>query len=304
VGAAGFIDGPRVSARFSNPVNIAVRGDGNIYVADFDNGAVRVITPEGTTTTLVKQANFSRPFGMVFTPTDELYVQTDRNSLGADLGALWRIDLGTGFAALVLDDVGRARGLASLSDGRLVLADSAASSLRIYNPASQSLSNLAGQPNAPGFADGTGAAARFNRPMDLLVTGNNEIYVADSENHRIRHVTLSGVVTTLAGSGVRGSADGPLLAAMLDTPIGLAIDSNANLFVSEFDSGRIRKIENTLVKTVAGSDQGFADNSDPLLARLFTCEGLAYEAPYLYLADGNGGTDATYNRVRRLDLGD
>ena len=177
---AGYVDGTRNFSLFHNPVNVAIGFDGNIYVADFDNGLVREVTPAGVATTLVKQTGFSRPFGMAFTPDGAFYVQTDRNSAGAATGALWRISLDSGVATLIRDDVGRVRGLASLSDGRLVLADKFAHTLRIYDPVVDVMYALAGQNNAPGFSNGIGSAARFLEPLDVVVDSSDVIYVADS----------------------------------------------------------------------------------------------------------------------------
>jgi sugar lactone lactonase YvrE len=301
--ASGFVDGPREVALLNNPVNVVMGPSGNLFVADFDNGVVREVTPEGETTTLVQQAGFSRPFGMAVTPSGALFVQTDRNSMGAPTGALWSVAPGSGVASLELDDVGRVRGIASLSDGRLILADVFAHTLRIYDPATGSESPLAGQSNTPGYADGPGATARFNSPLDVVVGSGNQIFVADSENHRIRRVTLGGAVTTIAGTGTPGSTNGPLLTASFATPVGLALDGEA-IFVSEFGSGTIRMAAAGSVTTIAGTTPGFADHSDPMLARLNVCEGLAFKTPFLYIADGNGGTDGPFHRVRRLDLGD
>ncbi len=106
---AGFLNGPREFALLSNPVNVLVGPSGDIFVADFGNNAIRQITPTGETSTLVRQPGFNRPFGMVFTPGGELFVQTDRSSLDADTGALWKVALDTGIATLELDDTGRWR---------------------------------------------------------------------------------------------------------------------------------------------------------------------------------------------------
>jgi hypothetical protein len=239
---------------------------------------------------------------MTFTPSGVFYVQTDRTSLGGEGGAIWEVDPDTGVATLELDNAGRVRGMETLSDGRLVLADAQAHTLSIYDPTTDTMTPLAGSPGLADFADGSGAAARFNRPLDVAVTSSDEIYVADAFNHRIRHVTLAGVVTTVAGDGTEASTDGNALSSSLNTPAGLALDGDTTLMISEFDSGLIRQLSAGALTTIAGSSPGFADNTDPLLGQLFVCEGIDFAAPYLYISDGNGGTGALFNRVRRLDL--
>lgn len=298
----GMFDGARDFSLFRNPVNLVVGPSGDIYVADFGNNAVRVVSPLGVTTTLLQQQSFFRPFGMTFTPAGDFYVQTDRSSTDQDTGALWQVALDTGVATLVADDVGRVRGLASLSDGRLVMADAVEHTVKIFNPGTGSTITIAGLANTPGFADGTGAAARFNRPLDVVVTSTDDIYVADSENHRIRYVTLAGVVGTVAGNGVAASVDGNALVASFVKPAGLALDNDSTLYISEFSSGLIRKLRFGAITTIAGSTPGFADNAEPLQGQLYVGEGIDIALPYLYIADGNGGTADLYHRIRRLVL--
>lgn len=299
----GFIDGPRTAALLNNPVNVHVGPGGNVYVADFDNGVVRKVTPAGLTTTLVQQANFNRPFGMVFDANGVFYVQTDRNSLDQSTGALWTVALDTGVATLAIDDLGRVRGLAALSDGRIAMADVEAHTLQIFDPLSGIITPLAGQAGSPAHVDGTGAAARFNRPLDIVVNVNDELFVADSENNRIRHVTLAGVVTTIAGNGVENNTDGPALTSSIAKPAGLAL-LGERLFISEFDSGQVRLFADGTLSTVAGTIPGFADNADPLLGLLNQNEGIDVDGTgtYLYIADGNGGDDGPFHRVRRLEV--
>lgn len=91
------------------------------------------------------------------------------------------------------------------------------------------VSTLAGLAGTAGSADGAGAAARFNKPMDLAVDAAGTLYVADTDNHTIRKVTAAGVVTTLAGAaGTAGSTDGPGATARFAYPAGIAVVS-ANL---------------------------------------------------------------------------
>lgn len=298
----GLLDGPRDFSLFSNPVNMLVGPNGNIYVADLENNAIREVTPAGVTTTLVRQPGFQRPFGMAFTPSGDFYVQTDRNSAGISNGALWLVDVDTGVASLERENIGFKRGLASLSDGRLVMADLLVHTVSIYDPVAGSVTLLAGLANTPGFVDGTGNVARFDRPKDVVVTSADVIFLADSNNHRIRRIDLAGVVTTVAGDGTAGTTDGAALSASFDAPSGLALDGDDVLYICEFQSGFIRKMDSGNVSTVAGSTPGFADNSDPLLGQLKYCEGADFASPHLYFSGGNAGVGSElFHRVRRLD---
>jgi sugar lactone lactonase YvrE len=285
--------------------------DGNIYTADFGNNSIRRITPSGMVSTLIEQSSFRRPFGMIFAADGTLYVQTDTNDTGGlstTTGTVWRVDLDSGDATVVARNVGRPRGLAQLSDGRLVLAEGPRHSVLLLDPdaASPTPTLLAGSNDAAlsGYVDGTGSAARFNRPQDVVVI-DDEIYVADRENHRIRKITLDGVVTTLAGSGTPGNQDGSMAQASFNRPQGLAGDDAGNLYVSDLDGYRIRKIDvgSGLVTTIAGSGTpGHLDAEDPMQAQFFGLEGIDVGDSYLYAADGSRGENEPYHRVRRVSL--
>ena len=114
-----------------------------------------------------------------------------------------------------------------------------------------SVSLLIGTAGGPGNLDGAGAAARFNGPSGLALGPTGDLYVADSGNARIRKVTPAGVVTTVAGSGPFGFADGPASQATFCDPQRIAIGPDASIFV--IDKTRVRKIEaNGTVRTIAG----------------------------------------------------
>ena len=157
------------------------------------------------------------------------------------------------------------------------------------------VSNLAGNGTAA-FANGTGIAARFNGPCYLALDSAGVIYVTDSYNYRIRKITPNGVVTSLAGSGTKGFANGTGTAARFDNPRGLAIDSAGNIYVGDSGNNRIRRITSSgAVTTFAGSGtQGFQDGT-ATAARFNSPYGLALDnAGNVYVADFNN------HRIRKI----
>ncbi len=308
-GDAGYVDGSRAIARFNNPVNVAVGPDGNIYVADFDNNKVRVVDTSGNTSTVISQSGFAHPFGLAFVGST-LYVQTDANPQGQHTdgsltGTIWVVDLSSKTATPIAQGMGRPRGLTALSDGRLAASDFEHHVIQIIDPKSGQVATLAGTMNAAGFADGTGAAARFSIPYGMVQRKDGTLVVCDAGNNRLRVVTLTGQVTTLAGTGTAGFADGAMGTAMLKGPEGIAIDDNGDLFIADTLNFRVRKISGSTISTVAGDGTaGFADNTDPLQAQFYGLEGVAVtsDGTTIYVADGTRGDPVMFNRVRVVKL--
>lgn len=130
------------------------------------------------------------------------------------------------------------------------------------------VSTIAGSPvqaSIP-FSDGQGTAATFNfnfgvsvvpGPTNVLGAGN--IVVADGNNHRLRLVTPTGLVTTLAGSGVSGFSDGLSSAAQFNQPYGVDVDAAGAVWVADSGNRRIRVVTSGVVTTVVGSTNGFSD---------------------------------------------
>lgn len=306
----GASDGPADSAMFSNPTQVAIGPGGELIVADFDNFALRRIATDGTVSTLTRQSGFIRPFGLAFTPQGSLFAQTD--GVGNDIstvtnytGALWQVDTASGQATLVAEELGRPRGLASLPDGRLALSDPVRHCVRLFDPATGQITVLAGQIDIAGYLDGDGTNARFSGPYGIALRPAGDLVLADYFNHRIRIVTLAGHVSTLAGDGVPGMHDGPANAARFRHPQDVAVDSNGNVFVSDAGNHRVRIITSQgTVRTVAGSGvAGFADG-EGTVAQFFGQEGIdsSPDGKTVYVADGNGGSDEPYHRVRRITL--
>lgn len=305
---AGAVDGASAVARFANPVNVAVDPQNTTYVADFDNGRVRRIDAQGNVTTIVQQANFNTPFGICLTKSGVLYLETDGNDLGArdaTTGTIWKVDLAAKKATVVVRNTGRPRGLLALDDGRLVLSDLDHHTLRVLNPTSGQITLLAGKNDSPGLANGTGAAARFSRPYGVARATNGDLLVADTNNHSIRRVTLAGVVTTVAGTGVAGYLDGSSSVARFNTPQAVATDAAGSIYVSDNGNHRIRKIDKVgNVSTIAGDGKAGFKDGQGVACEFFGQEGMAItpDGSALIVADGTGGDDVPYNRIRRVTV--
>ena len=145
------------------------------------------------------------------------------------------------------------------------------------------VTTLAG--SSSGFAEGTGAAAQFAQPYTAAVDADGNVYIADTNNHRIRKITPAGVVTTLAGS-TQGDADGTGVAAQFNYPYGVAADAAGNVYVADTHNHKVKKITPAgVVTTVAGSTGGSADGTGAA-AQFYYLTGVAVAGDgTIYVAD-------------------
>ena len=255
-GDQGFADGTGNSANFRRVRGIAVISNSNFVVADTFNNRIRLVTPQGVVTTIAGSnqgfsndtgtaARFDTPYGVAVFPNSNIVV-ADRNNnrirLVTPQGVVTTI-AGNGIPDFVNDIGTTARfhlpsGVAVLSNGNIVVADTNNHRIRLITPNSN-VTTLAG--SNQGFSNGTGTAARFNEPRGIAVLSNGNIIVADSGNHSIRLVTPEGVVTTIAGSN-GGFANGIGIAASFSNPQGVTVYPNGNIVVADSGNNRIRQI--------------------------------------------------------------
>ena len=152
---------------------------------------------------------------------------------------------------------------------------------------SAAVTTLAGTAGSSGSADGTGTAATFNQPYDGTVDNGN-LYVTDFGNHLIRKIVISsGVVTTLAGTGSSGSADGTGTAASFYSPGGITSDGT-NLFVAGINNHIIRKIviSSGVVTTFAGTGSTGSSDGTGTAASFNFPFGITNDGTNLFVVDG------------------
>ncbi|MNX74063.1 Serine/threonine-protein kinase PknD [compost metagenome] len=177
--------------------------------------------------------------------------------------------------------------------GNIIVADRDNFKIRKITP-DGTVSTLAG--STAGFADGIGNAAKFMQPLDVVADGEGNVYVADNTAHRIRKVTPSGTVTTLAGDGTAGFLDGTGTQAKFRNPSGLTLDQQGNIIVADRLNHRIRKITPAgIVTTVAGAGTTGLLDADVLTAK--------FADPYGVVVDATGNilvSELTNARIRKI----
>jgi cysteine-rich repeat protein len=189
------------------------------------------------------------------------------------------------------------------SAGNVFIADTAAFRVRRRDAATGLMTTFAGTGTSGSLGDGGAAtSAQLTRPYGLTVDGFGNVYIADSSAHRVRRVDAStGVITTIAGTGVSGSSGdgGPAAAARLNAPSGVAVDGLGNLFIADRNNYRVRRVDGItgVITTYAGTGNGpFSGDDGPATSAVLQPLRVAIDpAGDLYV------TDANSDRVRKID---
>jgi sugar lactone lactonase YvrE len=252
------------------------------------------------------------PSALVFDPQGNLYLAETANHLIRKVDTNGHITTiaGTGTQGFSGDggqattaDLDSPQGLALDIAGNLYIADTHNCRIRKLNLTTGIITTIAGN-TSPGFDGDNGPAtsAHLNLPTALAFDTAGSLYLADTGNDRIRKVSATGTITTIAGTGTQGfSGDGgQATAATIDTPTGIAVDTTGNLYLADTHNHRIRKITTAtgIITTIAGTATfGYGgDNASATSAHLALPQGITLDpSGNLYLAD------AANHRIRRID---
>ncbi len=301
-GSVGFVNGSGAAARFNTPAGVAVDGSGNIYIADYGNSYIRVMTPSGAVSNFT--GGFFGPTGVAVDATYVYVADTPSN-------VVYRVPISTKVSAVYAGNSshsGSANGtgtaaqfwapglLAIDSSSNLYVPEINNNSVRRID-SSAAVTTVAG---AIGSADGAGTAARMDGPRDLAFDTTGNLYVADEFNNTIRKLVYASgtwTVSTLAGTpGVYGSADGTGAAAQFSNPSGITtytLSGTTTVYVADSLNNTIRAITPAgVVSTLAGTagSPGNADGTGAT-ARFRSPRGIVTDgAGNLYVADSSNHT--------------
>jgi len=276
-GGGGFQDGSGATAVFSFGLDpsdlngIAADADGNLYVADAKNDAIRKIASDGVVTTFAgrpgepgsrddgaaSRSLFRNPAGVAVDDLGNLYVADRGNrtirkitngsviTIAGKAGVSGNVD-GMGSVARFTDPIG----IAVDADRNVYVTDNQTVRVITTNGVVSTVAGMAGQ---PGIVDGAGSAARFSYPNGIAAGSDGTLYVVDWFSGRIRTITRSGVVKTLAGNSPSSQ--------VFDGPTGIAADRDGNVYVADTYNGRITRVtRNGIVTPISG--QRFGANRD------------------------------------------
>lgn len=265
----GSEDGPGSTARFIQPMGICTDGLGFLYVTDWANNRIRKINiATAAVSTLAGNtkgyfdasgaaAMFDHPYAICYGGNGDLFITDSGNH------KIRKIVIATGLVTTVAgstqgysDGIGAAtqfnnpQGVCSDLNGHLYVTDLFNNKIRKIDLANSAVTTIAG--STQGYVNGNGTATKFSSPTGICMDSNDNIYVSDSGNNRIRKISPTAEVTTLAGIS-QGKIDGTIAVASFYSPNGICIDSNGIFYIVDSGNHRIRIITGALLATTKNS---------------------------------------------------
>ena len=268
-GTAGFSGdgGAAVSAELWAPYGVALDASGNLFIVDFNNYRIRKVTAGGIISTFA--GNGTSGYNDYTGPATSASIKP--------------------------------YGIATDASGNLFLSDFYYR-IRKVTPDGV-MTTVAGNGSGVLGDGGPATSAGIYGPTGVALDAAGNLFISDTGNHRVRKVSVSGIITTVAGNGTQGfSGDGgPAISASISTVIGVAVDAAGNLLIADSGNGRIRKVSASgIISTVAGDGiQGFSgDGGTATAASLSSPAGIAVDAAgNLFIADDGNG------RIRKVSAG-
>jgi uncharacterized protein (TIGR03437 family) len=311
--SGGGDGGLAVGASLSYPAGLAFDSSGNLYIVDVFNSNVRKVDTNGIISTvagdggqggfsgdggLATQALLANPQGVAVDKSGNLYIVDRGNQrirmVNASSGIISTIagSSTTGYSG----DGGPAAqatfnlpsSIAIDASGNLYIADTNNWAIRRIST-SGIITTVAGNGQyGYGGDNGQATKAKLAGPTGVAVDASGNLYIADSGNERIRYVNSSGVIATIAGTGVAGfSGDGSAAtAARFSNPVAVALDASGNVYVADLDNNRIRRFAlGGTVTTFAGTTNSVGDGGPSTEARVEPWAVAVDSAGNLYIAD-------------------
>jgi len=256
----GYADGVGTNVRLSYPQGLSIDGAGNKYFADWGNDFIRKISNTDVVSTIAGNgfygsvngtalsSNFYQPTATAVDAAGNIYVADPSNNRIRKISVAGEV---TNFAGSGLrgssDGMGTTASFSYPADiaidgsGNIFVADTYNNKIRKIAPDGM-VSTLAGT-GSVGSLNGKGSVASFNYPYGLTVDDVGNVYVSDRENHQIRKISPAGEVTTIAGTGLQGKANGIGVSASFYNPRGIVADHQKSIYVADVMNHLIRKID-------------------------------------------------------------
>ena len=321
-GAYSGDGGPALKASLNQPTGVAVDTAGNLYIADELNCRIRKVTSDGIITTIAgtgiagfsgdggpaNAAQLNNPYDVKLDGAGNLFIADSLNQRIREVSSAGIISSIAGNGNAGYSGDGGNATAASLNvplsialdgAGNLYISDNANQRIRKVS-AGGTISTIAGNGQAGFSGDGGAAAqAQFNGPADLAVDRHGNLFIVDSLNCRLRQISSTGTINTVAGSGIQRFAGdgGPAVAASLDVPIGVAVDGAGNLYIADTNSRRVRRVgTDGTIQTLAGNGGPFSGDGGP-------ASGAVLNYPFGVALDGKGNllvADTYNNRIRKV----